>query len=109
MAQNDEFQQEDLDDEKTIEYIKNYMPQELKGKFSDDELHYILDLIDEYYIENEVYEEEPDEEGYINIDLDKVVDYVVSEANADHIGEYDPEEILLIVQAELEYGESLYN
>ena len=37
MKQNDDFMLEDLDDEKTIEFIKNYLPQELKGKFSDDE------------------------------------------------------------------------
>ena len=33
MAQEDDFLQSDLDDEKTIEYIKNYLPQELKGNF----------------------------------------------------------------------------
>ena len=40
MAQEDEFLQSDIDDEKTIEYIKNYLPQELKERFKDDELYY---------------------------------------------------------------------
>ena len=44
MAENDEFLLEDEDDEKTIEFIKNYLPQDLKGKFSDDELYYFLDV-----------------------------------------------------------------
>ena len=44
----DEFLLEDEDDEKTIEFIKNYLPQEIKGKYSDDELYYILDLIVDY-------------------------------------------------------------
>ena len=46
MGLEDDFLKDDLDDEKTIEYIKNYLPQELKEKYSDDELYYFLDLID---------------------------------------------------------------
>ena len=34
MGMEDDFLQNDVDDEKTIEYIKNYLPQELKEKFS---------------------------------------------------------------------------
>ena len=52
MGMEDDFLQNDVDDEKTIEYIKNYLPQELKEKFSDDEFYYFLDLIDEYYSES---------------------------------------------------------
>ena len=37
MGLEDDFLKDDLDDEKTIEYIKNYLPQELKEKFSHDE------------------------------------------------------------------------
>ena len=37
MRQDDDFLQDDLDDEKTIEFIKNYLPQDLKDKFTDDE------------------------------------------------------------------------
>ena len=52
MGLEDDFLLADADDEKTIEYIKNYLPQELKEKFTDDELYYFLDLIDEYYSES---------------------------------------------------------
>ena len=47
----DDFLLDDLDDEKTVEFIKNYLPQDLKEKFSDDQIYYFLDLIDEYYME----------------------------------------------------------
>ena len=45
MGLEDDFLLEDADDEKTVEFIKNYLPQELKEKFEDDELYYFLDLI----------------------------------------------------------------
>ena len=37
----------------------------------------------------------------------KIVDYIVKEAHKDEMGDYDPEEILFIVQGEMEYTESL--
>lgn len=107
MGLEEDFLLNDADDEKTIAFIKNYLPQELKEKFSDDELYYFLDLIDEFYTESGVLDAQPDADGYIEIDLEKVVDYVVKEAKKDEMGEYDPEEILFVVQGEMEYGDSL--
>ena len=107
MGLEDDFLLADADDEKTIEYIKNYLPQELKEMFPHNELYYFLDLIDEYYSESGILDAQPDEEGYVNIDLEQVVDYIVKEAKKDEMGEFDPEEILFVVQGEMEYGNSL--
>ncbi|WP_300814821.1 hypothetical protein [uncultured Bacteroides sp.] len=107
MGMEDDFLLDDADDEKTIEYIKAYLPQDLKDKFTDDEFYYFLDLIDEYYSESGILDAKPDADGYIEIDLEKIVDYIIKEARKDEMGEYDPEEILFIVQGEMEYTESL--
>ncbi len=107
MAQNDEFFLEDEDDEKTIEFIKNYLPQDLKGKFSDDELYYFLDVIVDYYTTSGCLDATPDKDGYIDIDQDEIVAYIVKEAKKDRMGDYDPEEILFVVQGEMEYGNSI--
>ncbi|MCD8292246.1 MAG: hypothetical protein LUC23_00570 [Prevotellaceae bacterium] len=107
MGLEEDFLKDDLDDEKTVAFIKNYLPQELKEKFSDDELYYILDLIDEYYADSGVLDAEPDADGCIEVDLEKVAAFIVKEAKKDGIGEYDTDEVLFIVQGELEYGESL--
>lgn len=104
---NDEFLADDLDDEKTIEFIKGYLPQDLKGKFTDDELFYFLDVIDEYYANSGILDADPDDEGFIDIDLDKVVDYVIKEAKKDKIGEFEHDDILFVVQGEMEYADSL--
>ena len=91
MGLEDDFLLEDADDEKTVEFIKNYF----------------LDLIDEYYSESGILDAQPDNDGYVNIDLEEVVAYIVKEAKKDEMGEYDPEEILFVVQGEMEYGNSL--
>ena len=36
------------DDRLTVEFIQNYLPQDVKEKFTEDELYYFLDVIDEY-------------------------------------------------------------
>ena len=107
MGMEDDFLLEDLDDEKTVEFIKNYLPQDLKDKFTDDELFYFLDLIADYYTTSGCLDVQPDEDGYITIDQDKVVEYIVKEAKKDEMGEFDPEDILFVVQGEMEYGNQL--
>lgn len=107
MSKEDDFLLEDADDEKTVEFIKNYLPQELKEKFTDDQLYYFIDLIDEYYTSSGCLDAQPDSEGYIHIDLDEITDFIVREAKKDEIGEFDPEEIFFVVQGEMEYGNSL--
>ncbi len=106
MGIEDDFRLADADDEKTIEFIKNYLPQDLKEKFSDDELYYFLDLIDEYYVESGVLDEGNDED-YVDIDLEEVAKFIVKEAKKDEVGEFDPEDILFVVQGEMEYVDSL--
>ena len=107
MGMEDDFLLEDQDYEKTIEFIKNYLPIDLKEKFTDDDLYYFLDLIVDYYTTSGCLDEQPDEEGYINIDQDEIVNYIVKESKKDGMGPFDPEDVLFVVQGEMEYGNQL--
>ena len=98
---------DNADDEKCVEYIKNYLPQELKGRFSDDQLYYFLDVIDDYYVSSGVLDAQPDKDGCVSIDLDAVADYVVKESKKDKVGDFSQDDIFFIVQGEMEYGNSL--
>lgn len=104
---NDEYINEDIDDEKTVEYIKNALPVELKEKYSDDTLYYILDVINDYFTTSGVLDQEADEDGFVDIDNDALVAYIIKEAKRDEIGNFPAEEILLIVEAEADYVDSL--
>lgn len=94
------------DDARTIEFIKNYLPQELKEKFTDEDLYYLLDLIVDYYCTSGCLDCEPDEEGYININQEEIVKYVMAEAEKDNMAKFTEEELLFVVQGEMEYGNS---
>ena len=97
MAQ-DEFLEDDLDDQKTVEYIKNTLPQELKDKYTDDILYYMLDVINDYFTTSGVLDQEPDADGCIDIDNDALVAYIIKEAKKDKIGTFPADEVILIVE-----------
>ena len=109
MAMEDDFLLDAEDDARAVAFIQSYLPQDLKDKFTEDDLYYILDLIAEYYTSSECLDAEPDEEGYIDIDLDKVVDYIVKAAKKEGMGPYEAEDVFFVVQGEMEYGDSLEN
>lgn len=93
------------DEDDSVKFIQNYLPQELKGKFSNDDINYIVDLIYDFYESNGMLDDNDDEE--IEIDEDEVVNYVIKNAQKDGVGKFEPEEITFIVQGELEYCDSI--
>ena len=90
------------DDRLTVEYIQNYLPQELKEKFTEDELYYFIDVIGAYYVD--LLEGHPEDEE-IEIDVEEVAAYVAKQAKKDKMGDFDPEDLRWVVDGELEYAE----
>ena len=93
------------DEDDSVKFIQNYLPQELKGKFSNDDINYIVDLIYDFYEPNGMLDDDGDDE--IEIDEEEVVNYVIKNAQKDGVGKFEPEEITFIVQGELEYCDSI--
>ena len=93
------------DEDDSVKFIQNYLPQELKGKFSNDDINYIVDLIYDFYESNGMLDDDGDDE--IEFDEEEVVNYVIKNAQKDGVGKFEPEEITFIVQGELEYCDSI--
>lgn len=96
------------DDDDSVKFIQNYLPQELKGKFSNDDITYIVDLIYEFYESKGFLDEDSDDEGDVEIDEEELITFVVKNAKKDGIGKFTPEEIAFIVQGEMEYCDSIH-
>ena len=92
------------DDRLTVEYIQNYLPQELKDKFTEDELYYFIDVIGEYYVD--LLDKHQGNED-IDIDVEEVAKYVAKQAKKDKMGDFNPEDLRWVVDGELEYGETI--
>lgn len=95
------------DEDDSVAFIQNYLPQELKGKFSNDDINYIVDLIYDFYESKGFLKEDSNNDETIEIDEDELVEYVVKNAREDGVGKFDPEDITFIVQGELEYCDSI--
>ena len=92
------------DDDEAIKFIRNQIPQELKEKFSDDDLNYLIDLIYEFYEEKGFLD---DDDTEVDIDLDELTAYVVKQSKKDKVGVYTEEEVKFVVDAEIAYCDSL--
>ena len=97
---------EDLiyDDQDAVNFIQNNLPQELKGKFSDDDITYITDVIYDYFesqgMLDPTLEEDPE------VDIEDLLDYIMKNSKRDGF-KFEREEVLFVVESEFDYEESL--
>lgn len=104
MSEKDDFIYDEAD---SVKFIQNYLPQELKGKFSDDDINYIVDLIYEFY-DSKGYMDMDDDDIDVEIDEDELTEFVVKNALKDKVGKFEAEEIAFVVQGELAYCDSIH-
>jgi hypothetical protein len=94
------------DEDEAIRFIRNGLPQEMKERFSDDDLLYFTDLISEYYESKGWFDGADDD--VVEIDEDELICYVMKNAGRDGMGKVTAGEVTLIVQGELAYCESIH-
>ena len=88
----------EYDDEMAIEFIQNFLPLDLKDKFPEDTLYYILDVICEFYETQDWMDNEDDEK-----EEQELVQFIIKQAEKDGIGQFDEEEIRVVLAAESAY------
>ena len=93
------------EDRQTVEFIKAYLPQDVKGKFSEDDLYYMHDVMVDYFYESGVLDQQPDSEGFIDIDTEEVAKVIMEQAKKDKMGDFSLDDLIWVVQGELEFGE----
>ena len=92
----------EYDDDAAVEFIRNNLPQELKAKFADDTLYYVLDLICEFYEKNDCLNEDDEEK-----EERELIAFIVQQAKKNQVGDFLPEDILLVLRAESAYMDTL--
>lgn len=96
-----------FDEDKALEFIRNFIPAAVSEKYSDNEILNIIDIIWDYYEKNGFLSLNLDEIEEEQLDPDELVKYVKKEIkNSDEIL-MDPKDVEQIVKAELSYEESI--
>lgn len=94
------------DDSEAVQFIKSNLPEQVKQKFKDDDIQYIIDLIYDFY-DSKGFMDGDDDNKEIDINEDELVAYVVKNALSDGIGKYEADDVTSIVQGELAYCDSI--
>ena len=102
---SDEKKVLEYDEDDSLKFIQQYLPEEMQDVFSDDEINYIVDLVYEFYEEKGFLDESDDSE--IEIDEEELLEYIFENAREDDIREYTDEQIEAIVAGELAYCDTL--
>ena len=78
------------EDARIVAHIQQVLPQELKEKFTEDDLYYFLDVLSEYYVHSGALDAQADDEGYVEIDEEKAAAYLEKTARKDKVGSLQP-------------------
>ncbi len=102
MTLEEELRIDEEENRREAEFIREQLPTDIKEHFSEEDLLYIIDTIVDYYYNSGVLESSDEE---VDIDLEQVANYVCSQAKKDKQGNFLPEEMFFVVQADLDFQE----
>lgn len=92
----------EFDDEAAVAFIQNYLPEELRQKFSEDAIYYLLDTICDFYDKYDGLDEDDFEK-----EEEELKKYLIAQAKQDEIGVFSEEDMMLFLRAEEAYSDTL--
>lgn len=100
-------QEKEYDENEAIDFIKNFIPQEIKKKYTDDDILIIIDTIFDYYDDKGFFDINADEDDELELSTNDLVSYVKNQLRKDTDNVVELDDVKDIVLAELQYEESL--
>jgi hypothetical protein len=98
----EELRLDEEENRRELAFIRERIPFDAKKHYSDETILYMMDLIVDYYYTSGILESDAEE---VDIDLEAVADYVCTKAKEEGVKNFDPEYVLFIVQADLDFQE----
>ena len=98
----EELRLDEEENKKELAFIRERIPFDAKEQYSNETILYMMDLIVDYYYTSGILDSEEEE---IDIDLEAVADYVCQKAKEEGVNNLDPEYVLFVVQADLDFQE----
>ena len=92
------------EDHRTVEFIINYLPQDVKEKLSEDDIYYFLDAFAEFCEKEGLFDNEDEE---CDIDVDKAAAFMVQLAKKEKVGSFEADDVRWVVDGQLEYWDSI--
>lgn len=96
-----------FDEDNAVQFIRTTLPADIRDRYTDDEILYVVDIIWDYYEKRGFLSLDNVETDDELLDVDDLTKYVKKELAKDEEAVLDQEHIKYIVKGELEYEESL--
>lgn len=71
----------------------------------EDDIYYLIDLLATYYAESGILDVEPDADGFVDIPMDAIVEYVQKTAQREIEKVFDEDTLALVVEADMDFAE----
>ena len=98
----EELRLDEEENRKELAFIREQLPMDAKHHFSDNDILYMMDQIVDYYFTSGILENDADE---VDIDMEVIAEHVCQMAKKDGMGNFDPQDVFFIVQADLDFQE----
>lgn len=97
----------EFDENDAIAFIRNYVPNTIKNKYSDDDILLLIDTMFDYFEKGDedeiLYDDDVVDENNIN----EIVNYVKKNLRKDPDNQIEVDDIKYLVEGELEYENTL--
>ena len=100
--------QEDLlvfDEDEAVTYIYNSLSSELKKRISKDDIDYVMDVMYEYFENNNLIDENSTDDA--DIDEEDMFEFIMSCIKKDKMINLTRDDVLVILESEFEYGKKM--
>ncbi len=99
----EELRLDEEENQRELEYIRQFLPVDLKYHYSNSDILWIIDAIVDYYYTSGILETNAEE---VDIDMELVADYICRRAKEEGVSKsFDPQDVVLMVQADLDFQE----
>ena len=99
----EELRLDEEENRRELEYIRQFLPVDLKYHYSNSDILWIIDAIVDYYYTSGILETNAEE---VDIDMELVADYICRRAKEEGVSKsFAPQDVVLMVQADLDFQE----
>ena len=98
----EELRLDEEENRRELAFIRQRLPFDAKKHYSDASILYMMDAIVDYYYTSGILENNDEE---VDIDMEVVAQYVCDKAKKEKAGNFDPQDVFFVVQADLDFQE----
>ena len=96
-----------FDEDNAVKFIRTTLPEEIREKYTDDDILYVVDIVWEYYEKKGLLSLDNIDTEEELLDIDDLIKYVKKELAKDQYDSLDNDDVKYLVKGELQYEESL--